>query len=210
MAIKSDRQYRMVQLPDMQFRAVEQEGEEPKYVVEGYATTYEDPYTLFEFDGVKYNEKISRDALAGADMSDVIFLYNHEGMVFARQSNGTLELSSDDKGLHVRADLGSTEASRQMFESIKAGLVTQMSWAFTIADEEYDEESHTWDIRSVRKVYDVSAVSIPANPNTDIAESAQRSHDGVIKAESEKRRRERERAEKVERLTNLLKGASKE
>lgn len=207
MAIKTDRQYRMIQLPDMQLRAAEQvDEEEPKYIVEGYATTYDDPYTLFEYDGIAYKETVSRDALAGADMSDVIFLYNHEGMVYARQSNGTLELTSDERGLHVKADLGSTEASRQMFESIQAGLVTQMSWAFTIADEEYDEETHTRSIKSVRKVYDVSAVSIPANPNTDIAESARRSLDGVIKAEEEKRRSERERAERIERIRNKLKG----
>ncbi len=207
MAIKSERQYRMIQLPDMQLRAAEQvDEEEPKYIVEGYATTYDDPYTLFEYDGISYKESVSRDALAGADMSDVIFLYNHEGMVYARQSNGTLELTSDEKGLHVRADLGSTEASRQMFESIKAGLVTQMSWAFTIANEDYDEETHTRSIKSVKKVYDVSAVSIPANPNTDIAESARRSLDGVIKAEEEKRRSERERAERIERIKNKLKG----
>ena len=136
--IKNDREYRMVMLPDMQFRIAEQEDEEQRYIVEGYATTYDDPYTLYSFDGVDYKEEISRDALAGADMSDVIFLYNHEGMVFARQSNGTLELSSDEKGLHVRADLGSTEASREMFESIKAGLVTQMSWAFSINADAYD------------------------------------------------------------------------
>lgn len=208
MAIKNDRQYRMIQLPDMQLRAAEVDEEEPKYIVEGYATTYDDPYTLFEYDGIAYKETVSRDALAGADMSDVIFLYNHEGMVYARQSNGTLELSSDDRGLHVRADLGSTEASRQMFESIKAGLVTQMSWAFTIADEDYDEETHTRNIKSVRKVYDVSAVSIPANPNTDIAESARRSLDGVIQAEEEKRRSERQRAEQIERIKNNLKGVS--
>lgn len=207
MSIKTDRQYRMIQLPDMQLRAAEQvDEEEPKYIVEGYATTYDDPYTLFEYDGIAYKETVSRDALAGADMSDVIFLYNHEGMVYARQSNGTLELTSDERGLHVKADLGSTEASRQMFESIQAGLVTQMSWAFTIADEEYDEETHTRSIKSVRKVYDVSAVSIPANPNTDIAESARRSLDGVIKAEEEKRRSERERAERIERIRNKLKG----
>lgn len=207
MAIKPDREYRLIQLPDMQLRAAEQvDEEEPKYIVEGYATTYDDPYTLFEYDGIAYKETVSRDALAGADMSDVIFLYNHEGMVFARQSNGTLELTSDERGLHVRADLGTTEASRQMFESIQAGLVTQMSWAFTIADEDYDEETHTRSIKSVRKVYDVSAVSIPANPNTDIAESARRSLDGVIKAEEEKRRSERERAERIERIRNKLKG----
>ena len=207
MSIKTDRQYRMIQLPEMQLRAAEQvDEEEPKYIVEGYATTYDDPYTLFEYDGIAYKETVSRDALAGADMSDVIFLYNHEGMVYARQSNGTLELTSDERGLHVRADLGSTEASRQMFESIRAGLVTQMSWAFTIADEDYDEETHTRSIKSVRKIYDVSAVSIPANPNTDIAESARRSLDGVIKAEEEKRRSERERAERIERIKNKLKG----
>ena len=204
MAIKNDRQYRMIQLPEMQFRAVEDE--EQPFVVEGYATTYDDPYTLFEYDGIKYQEKISRDALAGADMGDVIFLYNHEGMVFARQSNGTLELSSDDRGLHVRADLSSTEDSRRMFESIKAGLVTQMSWAFTINAEEYDERTHTRTISSVKKVYDVSAVSIPANPNTDI--SARSFWDGVIAEEQEKRRRDLERAEQIERIKNNLKGVS--
>ena len=204
MAIKNDRQYRMIQLPEMQFRAVEDE--EQPFVVEGYATTYDDPYTLFEYDGIKYQEKISRDALAGADMGDVIFLYNHEGMVFARQSNGTLELSSDERGLHVRADLSSTEDSRRMYESIKAGLVTQMSWAFTINAEEYDERTHTRTISSVKKVYDVSAVSIPANPNTDI--SARSFWDGVIAEEQEKRRRDLERAEQIERIKNNLKGVS--
>jgi hypothetical protein len=88
-----------------------------------------------------------------------------------------------------------------MFESIKAGLVTQMSWAFTIAEEEYDEKKHLRSIRKVNKVYDVSAVSIPANPNTDI--SARSYWDGVIE---EERRSERERAEKVERIKNKLKG----
>lgn len=202
MAIKNDREYRVIQMPEMQFRAVpQQEEEEKRYIVEGYATTYDDPYVLFSYDGIDYKEQISRDALAGADMSDVIFLYNHEGMVYARQSNGTLTLSSDERGLHVLADLGSTEASRAMFESIEAGLVTQMSWAFTISDDEYDEATHTRSIKSVKKVYDVSAVSIPANPSTDI--SARSYWDGVIE---EERRRERERAEKVERIRNKLKG----
>lgn len=203
MAIKDDREYRMIQMPEMQFRALEEDDQ--KYIVEGYATTFNDPYVMYEYDGVKYKEEIDRDALLEADMADVIFLYNHEGMVFARQSNGTLQLSANDKGLYVRADLSSTEASRQMYESIKAGLVTQMSWAFTISDEEYDEKKHTRSIRKIRKVYDVSAVSIPANPNTDI--SARSYFDGVIEQE---RRSERERAEKVERIKNLLGGSTNE
>lgn len=201
MAIKNDREYRMIQMPEMQFRALEDE--EQRYIVEGYATTFDDPYVLFEYDGNKYMEQITRDALLNADMGDVIFLYNHEGMVYARQSNGTLKLSINEHGLYVRADLSSTEASREMYESIKAGLVTQMSWSFTVEEESYNEKTRTRTILKVRKVYDVSAVSIPANPNTDI--SARSYWDGVIE---EERRRERERAEKVERIKALLKGVN--
>jgi len=199
MAIKPDREYRLIQLPDMQFRALEDE----EFIVEGYATTWDDPYTLFEYDGIKYMEQIDRNALNSANMDDVIFLYNHEGMVFARQSNGTLQLSINDRGLYIRADLSSTEASRQMYESIKAGLVTQMSWAFTVEEDSYNEKTHTRSILKVNKVYDVSAVSIPANPNTDI--SARSYWDGVIE---EERRRERVRAEKVAEIKELLKGAT--
>ena len=199
MAIKPDREYRLIQLPDMQLRALEDE----EFIVEGYATTWNDPYTLFEYDGIKYMEQIDRNALNSANMDDVIFLYNHEGMVFARQSNGTLQLSINDRGLYIRADLSSTEASRQMYESIKAGLVTQMSWAFTVEEESYNEKTHIRSILKVNKVYDVSAVSIPANPNTDI--SARSYWDGVIK---EERRRERVRAEKVAEIKELLKGAT--
>ena len=199
MAIKTEREYRMIQLPEMQFRALEDEDQQ--YIVEGYATTFDDPYVLFEYDGNKYMEQITRDALLNADMGDVIFLYNHEGMVYARQSNGTLKLSINEHGLYVRADLSSTEASRQMYESIKAGLVTQMSWAFTVEEESYNDKTRTRTILKVRKVYDVSAVSIPANPNTDI--SARSYWDGVIE---EERRSERERAEKVERIRNKLNG----
>lgn len=194
MAIKENREYRMITLPDMQFRAVE----DSEYIVEGYATTFDDPYVLWEHDGVKYMEEIDRNALTGANMDDVIFLYDHTGMVFARMSNGTLELRPNEKGLYVRADLSKTEASRRMYESIKAGLVTQMSWAFSIEEDAYNSETRTRRILKVKRVYDVSAVSIPANPNTDI--SARSYWDGVI---LEERRRERERA--VKRLKLKLK-----
>lgn len=195
MAIKENREYRMIQLPDMQFRAVDEEN----YIVEGYATTFNDPYVLFEFDGIKYMEEIDRYALDSANMADVIFLYDHEGMVFARMSNGTLEVRPDERGLYIRADLSRTEASRRMFESIKAGMVTQMSWSFTIEEDSYNTETHVRKILKVKRVYDVSAVSIPANPNTDI--SARSYWDGVIAME---RRSERERAAKKLRLKLML------
>lgn len=192
----TERQYRTFSVP-LVCRAAEAEGEETReeeYIVEGYATTFNDPYVMFTYDGVDYSEQIDRDALTDADMSDVLFLYNHEGMVYARISNGTLTVAPNERGLYVRADLGKTEDARRMYESIKAGMVTTMSWAFTIADggDSYDEDAHLRTISKVKKVYDVSAVSMPANPNTDI--SARAYFDGVIKEEME-RRRERERVE---------------
>lgn len=204
MAIKSDREYRM----GIELRAVEQAEEEaPNYIVEGYATTFNDPYVLYEYQGEKYSEQIDRDALQEADMSDVIFLYNHEGMVYARMSNGTLEVSPNERGLYVRADLSKTQASREMYENIKAGLVTQMSWAFTVDEDSYDENTRTRSVLKVRKVYDVSCVSIPANPNTDI--SARAYFDGVIEEAKRRRDRERQLEEKRQAIRDLIQKGAK-
>lgn len=190
MAIKSDREYRMV---SVEFRAKEED--EQKYIVEGYATTFNDPYVLYTYDGVDYKEEVDRNALDGADMDDVIFLYNHEGMVYARQSNGSLKLEVEEKGLRVWADLSLTEDSRRLYEAIKTGLVTQMSWAFTVEEDSYNEKEHLRKLLKVRKVFDVSAVSIPANPATDI--SARAYFDGVIE---EQRRRDLEREKQKQRI----------
>lgn len=108
-------------------------------------------------------------ALDGADMSDVIMQYDHEGRVFARQSNKTLLLEPDVKGLFVAADLSKTDLARGLFQDIDAGMITKMSWAFTVAEESYDRETHTRTILKIKKVYDVSAVSIPANGDTEIS-----------------------------------------
>ena len=150
--------------------------------VEGYATTFE-PYVLYEMDGVKVYEKIDRNALQGADVSDVIMQYDHTGRVLARQSNGSLIIETDDTGLFVAADLSNSTASRELFEDIDKGLVTKMSWAFTIAEQEYDKDSRTRIIKRINKVYDVSAVSIPANSDTLI--NARSFFDGVIEEEQQ-------------------------
>lgn len=179
MAISSDREYRSV----ANFEVRSAETEEENYIVEGYATTFNDPYVLWDDGKLVIKEQISPDAFKDADMSDVLFLYNHEGRVYARQKNGSLALTVENEGLHIRANLGLTEESRKMYEDIKAGLVDQMSWAFTVAldGDEYDKKEHLRTINRVRKVYDVSAVSYPANPSTSIA--ARSFIDGVIKEE---------------------------
>jgi len=154
---------------------------ESEYYVEGYATTFNDPYLLWEYDGIKYYEVIDRNALAEADMGDVIMQYDHQGKVLARLSNNTLGLEPNDKGLFIFADLSKSEASREMHGEIDSGLVNKMSWAFTVAEDKYNQETRTRTITKIKKVYDVSAVSIPANGDTNI--SARSFCEGVIAKE---------------------------
>mgnify|MGYP002623226413 CR=1 FL=1 len=167
-----------------------------EFYVEGYATTFEDPYTLYEDprDGWKYVEVIDRHALDGCDMSDVIFQYDHEGRVYARNTNNTLYFEPNDHGLFVAADLSRTSLARQMHEDIAAGLVTRMSWAFAPAEETYTEDVEnkvlTTRITRVRKAFDVSAVSYPADPNTEI--SARHLVNGAIEARRKRESLQRE------------------
>lgn len=187
MPMNQNREYRNLNLTPSQ--EVQKRIDTENYV-EGYATTWE-PYTLMEFGGIKYWEKIDRNAFAGADMSDIIMQYDHDGKVLARKSNGTLIVETDDQGLFIAADLSKSQAAREMFDEIESGLVTKMSWAFTIAEESYNKDTRTRTILKVKKVYDVSAVSIPANDGTEI--SARSYLDGVIEAERQELRERRKK-----------------
>lgn len=161
-----EREYRSLALPLA--IASNQKRIDSNFYIEGYATTFS-RYLLYEWDGVQYFEEIAPDALVGADMSDVIMQYDHTGKVLARQSNATLGIEADSKGLFVYADLSKSQAAKDLYEEISAGLITKMSWAFTIAEEAFNNETKTWRIQKIKKVYDVSAVSIPANGDTDIS-----------------------------------------
>lgn len=168
MPIKKEREYRALAAPLTEQAAAKRI--DTDYYVEGYATTFDKPYLLYEFeDGTKFYERIDAHALDGADMSDVIMQYDHAGRVFARQSNKTLILVPDHKGLLVAADLGKTDLARGLYKDIEAGMITKMSWAFTVAEETYDRVTRTRTILKIKKVYDVSAVSIPANGDTEIS-----------------------------------------
>lgn len=181
-----ERQYRSLLSPLAPVSTGAEKRFDSDYYVEGYASTFNDPYMLYRaWDGTYIYEVIDPDAFVGCDMSDVIYLYDHEGRVFARQSNNTLIVEPQLHGLFVAADLGSTSSSRSMYEDIEAGLVTRMSWSFMpdwdSIEDVYDKEANrlTSTIHKVTKVYDVSAVSLPADPNTEI--SARSYFDGAIK-----------------------------
>lgn len=172
-ALPNERQYRSLTAALSPVADVEKRKEkrfDTEYYVEGYASTFNDPYLLFrDWNGTEYYEIISPAAFAEADMSDVIMQYDHEGRVYARMSNETLIVEPDEHGLFIAADLSRSESARALYEEIANGLITRMSWAFTVAADEYDRDTHTTTITKVRKVFDVSAVSIPADPNTEIS-----------------------------------------
>ena len=147
------------------------------YYIEGYAARYE-PYVLFNDGGYDYYEQFDRSCFANCDMTDVIFLYDHAGKVLARLSNDTLIVEPRDEGLFFAADLGKTEAARTLYDEICAGMVTKMSWRFAIGDYDFNPKTRTFTHHTVKKIYDVSAVSIPANNNTEI--NARTWADGVI------------------------------
>ena len=205
MPVKTNREYR-------KFEGVElRKSEDGRMVVEGYATTFDQPYRLMGDKDVTINEQVDRHAFDETDMSDVIMQYDHEGRVFARLSNWTLQLEADDHGLKITADLGGTEIGRQLFEEIDGGYTNKMSFGFTVTGDKKtrskDENGHITVLRTITKIgklYDVSAVSLPANDATEI--SARSIGDGLIAEALEEVKAEEERERKIGEIRKLLKG----
>ena len=199
MPSKGEREYRdmMLGIPDR----AEDEQETDEMRVSGYASTFNEPYTLYEDDDVIYREQVDPRAFERTDMSDVIMQYDHAGRVFARTSNNTLRVGTDDKGLFIEADLGGTEIGRGLYEEIRGGYTNKMSFGFIISDDE-ELRSNAEDgrvdilrtITGVSKLFDVSAVSLPANEGTSIGVATRSRIDGAI----EEIRTERSEAERLE------------
>ena len=199
--IDSGREYRSLKLeiiPDTEER-----------IVEGYATTYNEPYYLYSFiDELGrhvVNEQVDPNAFDEADMSDVIFQYDHEGRVYARLSNGTMTLESDEHGLKVTANLGGTEIGRSLYEEIKGGYTNKMSFGFTVAEDDIQADGLNFvrTIRRIGKLFDVSAVSYPQNGFTEI--SARNRCEGVIaEIEAERLRAVEEEKRQQEKREALL------
>lgn len=204
MAVKNNREYRDM---TMEIRTAETEDAEKdeRKIVRGYASTFNEPYTLYENDDWRFDEVVDARAFDNTDMSDVIMQYDHEGRVFARISNNTLTVTPDEKGLLIEANLEGTELGRQLYEEIEGGYTNKMSFGFTVDGEDIldtkSEDGKALTVRtitSVRKLYDVSAVSLPANDATSI--SVRNLTDGEI----ERIQAERLEAERLERKRKKL------
>ena len=178
----NDREYRNILVSGLETR----DGDDGSMIVEGYATTFNQRYVLYDLGDYMVDEEIAPEAFDSADMHDVIMQYDHAGHIYARIRNKTLEINTDSHGLHIRARLDGTDIGRQLYDEIRGGYTDKMSFGFTVAkDERTVEEDHEHNrivvhrrITAIKKLYDISAVSIPANDATEI--SARRFGDGVI------------------------------
>lgn len=180
---------------------------EDERLVRGYATTFDEPYLLYSDGDYQLWEVVDRNAFDKTDVSDVIMQYDHQGRVFARTKNGTLTLAADEHGLLIEANLGGTAIGRELYEEIKGGYTNKMSFGFTVRGDVWDRrtengiEISTRRITDIGKLYDVSAVSIPANDATEI--SARSVADGEI-AKLKAERLEREKKEALEQKRAAL------
>lgn len=195
--LESGREFR-----NMEFNAVDDD----KKIVEGYATTFDQPYLLYESDDYKVFEVVDSRAFIGCDLSDVIMQYDHMGRVFARNKNSTLTFNTDSIGFKIRGDLSGTQLGSQIYEEIKGGYSDKMSISFTIAKDKResitDENGITTVTRTIlqfKKLYDASVVSIPANDMTSI--SARSYCDGLI---AELKAERLKRALNIEKLKLLM------
>lgn len=178
--------------------------EEPEYICEGYASTFE-PYVMGEWEDIEYFERIDEHAFDDADFSDCVFRVDHKGRVYARQSAGTVQLDVDDHGLHTIVDLSKTSSARSLHEDIVAGNYQQMSFAFTIEESSYNKESHTRTIIKIDKVFDIAAVTWPANPTTELSARSKDFFNGVIEEEKAERLNKERCKKAMERINKVLK-----
>lgn len=172
--------------------------------LKGYALKFNERYDMGWF-----TEEISRGALDGADLSDVRALLNHNpNFVLGRTTAGTLRLAVDDTGLMYEIDLPDTQAARDLAVSVERGDISQSSWGFTLRMDE-DKQGDTWTraggkdhrtITSVARVFDVSPVTFPANPGTDVA---RRSHDISVLPEQQKQETLNQRSAQIRALLAL-------
>ena len=185
----------------IQIRKVSENEQNKDMIVEGYAFKYNEETVLYErSDGYQYKEIIEKGALKGADIKDVPFKYNHNDsvMIVARTRNGSLKLQEDDIGLKIEARFIDTQTGKDLYKMIQEGVIDKMSFAFTeesdANNDVYGKNSMLHRITKFKRIWDVSAVDIPAYDATEIyarsiAQLENRAIHALEKASEDKRKR---------------------
>jgi HK97 family phage prohead protease len=163
-------------------------------VIEGHASVFDSwSETLGGF--FPFKEKVRSGAFAKSiESDDVKALFNHDpNYVLGRNKANTLELREDEKGLFVRIFPPDTGWARDLKTSIARGDISQMSFGFTVTEDKWSSGDgiDTRELIEV-KLFDVSPVTFPAYPETDVGV---RSHERY-KAETGAKTEEAEAAER--------------
>jgi len=135
----------------------------------GYAAKFDSVYSFGYFD-----EVVRTGAFDDAVMDDVVALFNHDDNIpLGRTSAGTLSIEVDSVGLKYTIELPDSPNGRNVYEAVKRGDIRQSSWAFTVRQDTWTRRENAPELREIVKidrVYDVSPVTYPANPDTSVAE----------------------------------------
>ena len=139
------------------------------YVIEGVAALVNK-----DNDMGWYIERIEQGAFDERLNDDVRFLYNHDAnMILARTKSGTGELFLDDAGnLNYRYVTPNRSYAKDLADAIRSGDIDQSSYAFTIDLEDWETREDGREVRTIKKykrLYDVSPVTYPADPDTSVA-----------------------------------------
>lgn len=154
------------------------EADTDKMIVEGYPIVFDKEVFIDCGFGDGFFEKIDRHAFDNANMKDVCFKYNHNDdfFILARNRNGSLKLEIDDHGVFMHAELIDTTQNRDVYKMIQSGLLTEGSFAFTVADFDEDiieDEIHRT-IKQIGFLYDVAVC--PNGAYGDLTEIYARSY----------------------------------
>ena len=157
-----------------------------------------------------FKERVKRGAFTQSlEKDDIRALFNHDpNYVLGRNKSGTLELLEDEKGLSVKIKPPDTTWARDLKISIERGDINQMSFGFSVEEDEWSSEEGT-DVRELRKVklFDVSPVTFPAYPETEVGVRAMEAYENYRAEVRSKEEKENKAAEKIaaKRKINNLK-----
>lgn len=153
--------------------AADGEAGDAKRTVTGYAAVFNSPSEDMGF--IEYIEPGAfREAIP---KSDVRALFNHDpNYILARTASGTLQIEEDEKGLRYQFSIPETTFGNDFAVMLQRGDVSQSSFSFTVKDQTWEENrqadgtmQYTRRIKKVERLYDVSPVTYPAYPDTEVA-----------------------------------------
>lgn len=147
-----------------QTRAYNVRAADKPLIVEGTVIVFDKPADMGG-----YTEFIAGNALDGVDLDNITLLVNHNGTgIPLARSPKTLTLTVSETGLEMRAQLPDTEQGRSVYEAVRRGDLSEMSFAFDIAEYAFDEQKRECTITKIAAVYEISIVNRAAYPQTSV------------------------------------------